>query len=142
MSRRSALRFAVASVALAGAVLAPASAFAAETPGDKGGGGQGPVLPVGTCVVSKEVSVGAGTVAVLLNTNIGPYASFKDAGDGTQVTDWLDRKHPKLPESAGVRAEILDANSASPKLLTKFEGGDVKPLITAFPKAPTKSKCF
>ncbi|WP_431044154.1 hypothetical protein ACQUSR_21155 [Streptomyces sp. P1-3] len=144
MSRRSALRAAVASAALLGAVMVPAATASAIAVGEpvtqRGGGGQGPVLPVGTCVVSKEVKLGGGTVAVMLNTDVGPFASFKDGIDHIQLTGWLDRQHSKLPESAGFQGEILNADSAQPKLLVNLEGGGHKPGIIDFPKLPASCR--
>ncbi|MGW1200647.1 hypothetical protein ACWD4B_33110 [Streptomyces sp. NPDC002536] len=107
---------------------------------DKGGAGQGPVTSAdpaaAKCRVTKEVSIGAGTVAILMNDLEGPKAGFKDAGDGEQVGTWIDRKHPELDEKYGFLARIEGADSSSPKLVTGVEGGLKTHAVNDFPALP------
>ncbi|MFI6683059.1 hypothetical protein [Streptomyces sp. NPDC050485] len=133
---RYSIRAAVATAAVAGALLTPAAAFAAgPTAPTAGGAAKG-------CTVTRDASIGAGTDAVLTLGPNGPAVTFKD-GPGNPVPSLgkLDRNHPKLPASAGIYAEILHPYSTAPQLKTKVEGGPRAPYaIQDFPKLPKGCK--
>lgn len=103
---------------------------------DAGSDGQGPVTPV-RCVVTKSTNIGAGTTAVLTISPSGPSVRFKGAGEEGFIPGLsLSRMQPKLPESAGFLAEILNPDSTHPQLRTNMEGGGHPAMITAFPSLP------
>ncbi|MCM2412191.1 hypothetical protein [Streptomyces sp. RKAG290] len=174
--RRTALRSAIATAALAGAVLVPAATAFADTtpttpapsspaptgpatatsaptkPADEGtlirtdkltGGlsakvyrhGEGPVTPT-RCVAEIKENVGGGTAAFLGIGPSGPYVRFQDAAGGPFLDYSLNRLHPKLPESAGFDAEILNPNSSAPRLRFNLEGGGHRAGYADFPKLP------
>lgn len=89
--------------------------------------GQKPSEPVATkgCTVTRRENIGAGTLAVLSIGTQGPSVTF-EAGDHTPVKGLgkLDRRHPKLPGSAGIYAEILNPYGSAPQLKTRTQGGD------------------
>ncbi|MFG2722396.1 hypothetical protein ACGFW5_29510 [Streptomyces sp. NPDC048416] len=90
------------------------------------------------CTVTQSRSIGAGTAAVLTMSPNGPKVTFQD-GPGTPVPSLgtLDRKHPKLPASAGIYAEILNPYGTAPQLKSKVEGGaGSQYAIQNFPKLP------
>ncbi|MGW2859767.1 hypothetical protein [Streptomyces sp. NPDC001205] len=94
------------------------------------------------CTVTQSVSIGAGTAAVLTMSPNGPTATFQD-GPGNPVPSLgkLDRKHPKLPESAGIYAEILNPYGTAPQLKSKVEGGvGSRYAFQDFPKLPKGCK--
>ncbi|QKW27402.1 hypothetical protein HUT11_15740 [Streptomyces seoulensis] len=122
----------------------PATATSSATPSpsrstpsnDRGGAGQGPVTPV-RCVVTVKQNIGAGTMALMTISPSGPSVLFQGSGEDKLIPGLsLSRTHPKLPASAGIVAEILDPNSASPRLLTKTQGGGQPAAVAAFPKLP------
>ncbi|MET9359852.1 hypothetical protein ABZX93_02910 [Streptomyces sp. NPDC006632] len=97
----------------------------------------GAVLTTG-CTVTQSRSIGAGTDAVMTMSTDGPKVTFAD-GPGTPVPSLgtLDRKHPKLPASAGIYAEILNPYGTAPQLKSKVEGGAGSSYaIQSFPKLP------
>ncbi|XVV35299.1 hypothetical protein ACQPXT_15380 [Streptomyces sp. CA-100214] len=117
---------------------APTSASPSPTASatDAGSDGQGPVTPV-RCVVTKSTNIGAGTTAVLTISPSGPSVRFKAAGEEGFIPGLsLSRTQPRLPESAGFLAEILNPDGTHPKLRTNMEGGGHPALITAFPSLP------
>ncbi|KNB51635.1 hypothetical protein [Streptomyces caatingaensis] len=102
---------------------------------DKGSSGQGRTTRE-ACAVVKQQDIGAGTLAVMVNSPDGPEVSLEDMGDRSLVLGHLDRKHPSLPKSAGIIAKITDIDTAQPKLVTKVEGGLHTYATTLFPKLP------
>ncbi|WP_406453950.1 hypothetical protein OG782_23375 [Streptomyces sp. NBC_00876] len=102
---------------------------------DHGGGGQGPVTPT-KCVAEIKVSIGGGTAAFLGIGPSGPSVRFQDAAGGPFLDYTLDRLHPKLPESAGFDAEILNPSSSAPRLRFNMEGGGHPAGYADFPKLP------
>ncbi|MFE9536465.1 hypothetical protein [Streptomyces sp. NPDC006691] len=108
-----------------------------ETPSTKPSGQPGGTTTKG-CAVSVTEGIGAGTDAILTMGTKGPSVTFAGA-DGTPAPRLgkLDRQHPKLPESAGIYAEILNPYSAAPKLKYKTQGGWTIPYsYHSFPKLP------
>ncbi|MER5785627.1 hypothetical protein ABT104_28525 [Streptomyces mobaraensis] len=106
---------------------------------DKGGNGQGPSLPSGKCVATKEQSIGAGAMASLYNTPRGPEAWLHAADDNGRPAYFahLDRKHPSLPKDAGIIAKITDLGAAQPKFVFQTQGGPGShPATALFPKLP------
>ncbi len=90
------------------------------------------------CTASLEVSIGAGVTALLTLGPAGPAVTFSD-GPGNPVPGLgrLDRKHPALPASAGIRAEIRTPYGPAPRLRTKVEGGPQAPYqVQDFPRLP------
>ncbi|MCC3778900.1 hypothetical protein [Streptomyces sp. UNOB3_S3] len=80
------------------------------------------------CVVTKEVNIGAGTIAVMTNGPEGPSVRYKDGpGDISDVI--ADRAHPQ----GDGNIKILDAGSAHPKLWFKMQGGGYPAGTEAFP---------
>ncbi|MEU9099114.1 hypothetical protein [Streptomyces sp. NPDC048361] len=94
------------------------------------------------CTVTQSRSIGAGTDAVLTMSPSGPKATFADAsGAPAPSLGTLDRKHPKLPASAGIYVEILNPYGVAPQLKSKVEGGvGSKYAIQDFPKLPKGCK--
>ncbi|MFD9544645.1 hypothetical protein [Streptomyces sp. NPDC060022] len=101
---------------------------------DHGSDGQGPETPV-KCVATVQKDIGAGLEALLTISPSGPSVVFRSFGDG-KVFETLDRKHPKLPASAGIIGEILNPDSHTPQLRTIVEGGGHPASVTDFPKLP------
>ncbi|WP_432083445.1 hypothetical protein [Streptomyces sp. WAC 04229] len=117
---------------------APTSASPSPTASapDAGSDGQGSVKPV-RCAATKSTSIGAGVTAVLTISPSGPSVRFQGAGQEGPVSGLsLSRTQPRLPESAGFLAEILNPDSTHPKLRTNMEGGGHPAMITAFPGLP------
>ncbi|GAA4072107.1 hypothetical protein [Streptomyces hundungensis] len=107
------------------------------TPSAKPSGQPGGTTTKG-CTVSVTKGIGAGTDTILTMGTKGPSVTFADA-DGTPAPRLgkLDRQRPKLPESAGIYAEILNPYSAAPKLKYKTQGGWTLPYsYHSFPKLP------
>lgn len=126
---RAALGAVIAAAALTGALLASTAA----TPEDRAPASK-------ACTASLEADIGAGTTALMTLSTSGPTVSFKD-GPGRPIPSLgkLDRTHPKLPASAGIRAEILKPYGTAPQLRTKVEGGAPYD-VQDFPKLPKGCK--
>ncbi|MFD7335052.1 hypothetical protein ACFV98_03485 [Streptomyces violascens] len=142
MHARAALGAAIAAAALAGALLASTAA----APEDRApaafasAAGRAPVSKA--CIASLEADIGAGTTALMTLSTSGPTVTFKD-GPGHPIPSLgkLDRKHPKLPASAGIYAEILKPYGTAPQLRTKVEGGPrAQYQVQDFPKLPKGCK--
>ncbi|MFJ8311775.1 MULTISPECIES: hypothetical protein [unclassified Streptomyces] len=90
------------------------------------------------CTVTRDVSIGAGTDAVMTLGPNGPTVTFTNGpGDPVPSLGKLDRNHPKLPASAGIYAEILRPYSTTPQLKTKVEGGPHSSYaVQDFPRLP------
>ncbi|GHB57301.1 hypothetical protein GCM10010331_51200 [Streptomyces xanthochromogenes] len=145
MYARAPLGAALAGVALAGALLDPAAARPSAAPAPS----VAPALPrhpaamspapsAKACTASRDVSIGAGVTARLTLGPSGPAVTFED-GPGRPIPGLggLDRKHPALPASAGISAEILTPYGPAPRLRTKVEGGPQAPYQVAdFPGLP------
>ncbi|MFF4403998.1 hypothetical protein [Streptomyces sp. NPDC001404] len=84
----------------------------------------------GGCIVSREVNIGAGTIAVLSNGPKGPQVSYKTGYDELSGII-MDRQHP----SDGRTGHIIDPFGAHPKLWTKMQGGDYPSVTSDFPDA-------
>uniref|UniRef100_A0AAU2V6W7 Uncharacterized protein n=1 Tax=Streptomyces sp. NBC_00003 TaxID=2903608 RepID=A0AAU2V6W7_9ACTN len=133
---RAALGAAIAAAALTGALLASTAA----TPEDRAPAtfstapGRAPASKA--CTASLEADIGAGASALMTLSTSGPTVSFKD-GPGHPIPSLgkLDRKHPRLPASAGIHAEILKPYGTAPQLRTKVEGGAPYD-VQDFPKLP------
>ncbi|MFK8907263.1 hypothetical protein [Streptomyces sp. YS-3] len=95
-------------------------------------------LVIKECTVVQHEDIGAGTEARMTMSPNGPSVRFYDWGDGTQIVRWgtLDRTRPKLPESAGIYAEILQPAGRSPQLKVKTQGGNIEYGYTDFAKMP------
>ncbi|MEV7399422.1 hypothetical protein AB0N93_03270 [Streptomyces sp. NPDC091267] len=102
---------------------------------EHGSGGQGPETPT-RCVAEIKTSIGGGTAAFLGISPSGPYVRFQGAAGGPFLDYGLDRLHPKLPESAGFDAEILNPNSTAPRLRFNMQGGGNPAGYADFPKLP------
>ncbi|GGU30872.1 hypothetical protein [Streptomyces violascens] len=142
MHTRAALAAAIAAAALTGALLASTAA----APEDRApavfatAAGRAPVSKA--CIASLEADIGAGTTALMTLSTSGPTVTFKN-GPGHPVPSLgkLDRKHPKLPASAGIYAEILKPYGTAPQLRTKVEGGPrAQYQVQDFPKLPKGCK--
>ncbi|MFF3977500.1 hypothetical protein [Streptomyces sp. NPDC001828] len=99
------------------------------------------VRPAGTtangCTVTRRENIGAGTDAILTMGTKGPSVTFGDAdGSPAPRLGTLDRRHPKLPESAGIYAEILNSYGSAPQLKFKTQGGNTSYGYRSFPKLP------
>ncbi|GGP88114.1 hypothetical protein [Streptomyces melanogenes] len=90
------------------------------------------------CTVSHQDGIGAGLDARLTMSPKGPSVTFIDEADGSQVTrlGTLNRSRPKLPDSAGIYAEIVQPTSWDPQLKSKTQGGSTPYAFTSFPKLP------
>ncbi|MFJ5278421.1 hypothetical protein [Streptomyces parvulus] len=89
------------------------------------------------CTVTTSTSIGAGITAMLTISPSGPSVRFQGAGEDGPVPGLsLSRTQPRLPESAGFVAEILDPGSSHPRLRTNMEGGGHPAMVTAFPNLP------
>ncbi len=121
---RTPLRAAIATAALAGALLAPAAAFAA-TPG------QTPATT--SCHVTKNVASDRMGMTVTLTNDLanGPKAELKD-GDG-KVIATVDRTHP-TDLSAGIKLEAATGGKAV--FFQRSQGGDTPWKSQPFPALP------
>ncbi len=127
--RRTVLRAVAVTAALSGVFLAPAVASAAT----------GSPSAADRCTVTVLNGIGAGTGARMTMSPKGPSVTFEDAGEpGVPIKrlGTLDRARPKLPESAGIYAEILSPSGTAPKLKTKTEGGGAGYATHSFPALP------
>ncbi|MGW8328245.1 hypothetical protein ACWGLE_10125 [Streptomyces sp. NPDC055897] len=135
---RASLGAALAGAALAGALLDLAAARPAVPPASTVLPPAPPTSSAKACTASLEASIGAGVTALLTLSPSGPAVTFED-GPGTPIPGLgrLDRKHPALPASAGIRAEILTPYGPAPRLRTKVEGGAEAPYqVQDFPRLP------
>ncbi|MFF9338651.1 hypothetical protein ACF1CG_02635 [Streptomyces sp. NPDC014773] len=87
------------------------------------------------CTFGRIVSIGAGTSAKLVMGLNGPKATFRTA-DGEAVFETLDRHHPEVSKGSGVVLRIDGANTATPALYAKTEGGGAEGGTHAFPRLP------
>lgn len=95
-------------------------------------------LVVKQCTVVERQDIGAGTEARMTMSPKGPSVEFYDWADGSRITrlGTLDRAHPKLPDSAGIYAEIVGPDSWTPRLKSKTQGGSTGYAFFDFTKMP------
>ncbi|MFD7015046.1 hypothetical protein [Streptomyces sp. NPDC059928] len=152
-SRRLALRAAVATAALAGALFAPAAAFAAttaEAPAaaqPSAGQSANPRYDGEKVLVYKDAT--HGVLAVLRNGPEGPEAWFRAVGPNWRPGDvWavrviagVSRQQPTDTAKeyvVGLKAQLLDASSATPSVKVTSPDGTVK--TYALPKGRPATK--
>ncbi|MEU4199674.1 hypothetical protein AB0F64_06950 [Streptomyces sp. NPDC026294] len=86
-----------------------------------------------SCIVTRRVAIGGGTLAVLKRGPQGPSATFEDGPGNAVPGARLDRAHPTL---ARFGAKIVDPYGARPKLRFKMQGGNYPPGTANFPALP------
>ncbi|WP_052499274.1 hypothetical protein [Streptomyces vietnamensis] len=113
---------------------------AAPKPYGMGGGGQptsgptaGPVVTLGKCTVRQDIPSVFALLTVTLTNDLekGPKAVLKDEAGKPIVT--LDRAHSA---DRGQGLTIKGANTTTPQLGQRTQGGDTPYRWTAFPKLP------
>ncbi|MEU6165811.1 hypothetical protein [Streptomyces tanashiensis] len=106
-----------------------------ETPDTKPAPGPttGPVVKVGACTVRQDIPSVFALLTVTLTNDLekGPSAVLKDEKGKPIVT--VDRAHAA---DLGMGLTIKGANTATPQLGQRTQGGDTPYLWTAFPKLP------
>ncbi|MFF4208962.1 hypothetical protein ACFYZE_06210 [Streptomyces sp. NPDC001796] len=120
---RLTLRVAVATAALAGALLTPAVAFAAD----------GPSGTDTHCTATQTIpsAFGGWTVDLTNSLSAGPKAVLKD--DKGKTVSTVDRAHP---EDLANGLKIKNADTTSPLLLDRSQGDPAPWRTTPFPKLP------
>ncbi|WP_369146128.1 hypothetical protein [Streptomyces sp. R44] len=93
----------------------------------------GPVVTVGECTVRQDIPSVFALLTVTLTNDLekGPKAVLKDEAGKPIVT--VDRAHPA---DLGQGLTIKGANTATPQLGQRTQGGDTPYRWTAFPKLP------
>ncbi|MFE5943690.1 hypothetical protein [Streptomyces sp. NPDC056480] len=93
----------------------------------------GPVVTLGECTVRQDIPSVFALLTVTLTNDLekGPKAVLKDEAGKPIVT--VDRAHAA---DLGMGLTIKDANTATPQLGQRTQGGDTPYLWTAFPKLP------